>query len=115
MAVSVADQCIAKSGCNVSTGGTPASYNYGDVLPAATVAADIATRAVAPVRRDSAGRDSVHRGRGFQHRRARRRQPGRRAGSRVHRHDAGETGRVYRRVPAHRRQLLTGARLWRLR
>jgi len=45
MAVSVADQCIAKYGCTVSTGGSSASYAYGDVLPAATADADLAVRA----------------------------------------------------------------------
>jgi hypothetical protein len=44
MAVSIADQCCAKQGCAVTTGGTPANYNYGDVLPAASTAADLAVR-----------------------------------------------------------------------
>jgi hypothetical protein len=44
VAVSVADQCIAKYGLAVTTGGTPAQYNYGDILPAASTAADLAVR-----------------------------------------------------------------------
>jgi hypothetical protein len=46
MAVSVQDQCTAKFGVTVSTGGTPASYNYGDILPVASTSADLAVRAV---------------------------------------------------------------------
>jgi hypothetical protein len=44
MAVSIADQCSAKGGCTVVTGGVSAQYNYGDILPVASTAADLANR-----------------------------------------------------------------------
>ena len=45
MAITVTDQVTYPSGLTVTTGGVTAAYTYGAVLPVATTAADVATRA----------------------------------------------------------------------
>jgi hypothetical protein len=45
MSTTEADQCVAADGLSVATNGTPASFNYGDILPPVVTQADVQARA----------------------------------------------------------------------